>query len=240
MPVDSGNPPFYLSDDGIYGIRWTLNYEIYFYIIIGCFILIKNDWKLIMAYFFVTVSLFPFFMGYDFTFSKKGIDSCFPYLNLVTNPIIYVFLLGYILGVHYERVMKIHKIIRVIFLIMSCFVFYWGVFRLHMIRFDLSSSGWLLGILFYGIVINEGWIKVLIPPWLLYVGESSLSLYLIHTLFNHSFRWILDGTFIHNKFISFGLCCALSIFFAMLSFRFIEKPFYYKKKTMATRDNTRV
>lgn len=230
MPIDSGNPPFYLDDDGLYGIRWTLNYEIYFYVIIGLFIFMKNDWKLIVAYFFMTVSILPFFLGHNFSLSKKGIDSSVPYLNLVTNPIIYVFLLGYVLGIHYERALKLSKTIRIVILLMSCFIFYWGVFKLHMIKFDLSSSGWLLGVLFYGIVINEDWIKVLIPSWLLYIGECSLSLYLIHTLFNHVFRWILDGTFINNEFISFGLGCAMSIFFAMLSFRFIEKPFYYKKK----------
>ncbi|HBM2857197.1 TPA: acyltransferase, partial [Enterobacter cloacae] len=41
-PVTSQNGPLYLNNESMYGIRWSLIYEIYFYLLVSLSIFIKN------------------------------------------------------------------------------------------------------------------------------------------------------------------------------------------------------
>jgi peptidoglycan/LPS O-acetylase OafA/YrhL len=44
MPIMSDHAPFYVDDNGVYGIRWTLNYEVMFYIFISVALLFTKRW----------------------------------------------------------------------------------------------------------------------------------------------------------------------------------------------------
>lgn len=94
-PIDvvSGPPPFIGSAKLHPG--WTLNYEIYFYIIFGISMLFKNyRWVALSIWLVFTILIMPAFKNFNPTLNAEVNYGWFSYLNLVTSPLILEFAAG--------------------------------------------------------------------------------------------------------------------------------------------------
>ncbi len=91
--VSADNGPFYIDDSGLYGIRWTLNYEIWFYLLMA-YSLLRQRWIMLSGLLAATLLLVPLFNGQPLTLEIQGYALGYGMLNLIANPIIWTFAAG--------------------------------------------------------------------------------------------------------------------------------------------------
>lgn len=225
QPIYQYNGPFYLDDSGMYGIRWTLNYELYFYIIVGLLIAVPFRKLTTWLFFFATLIVIPL-VGFNcFTFSPEGYQTGVAQLNFVTNPMIFLFIAGVFIGLLYPLLSRLNGVMMVCLLAAS-FTMTFVLFRNGMfVGHGLLSSGWLYFLILMTAIGSEKIIGKYIPEFLIRLGDISFSLYLIHTLMNTGIGKRFGSIGIEDGLSRFFISCVLSLILAWLSWRFIEKPF---------------
>lgn len=230
QPIYSDHSPFYVDDSGMYGIRWTLNYEVYFYLIVGLLLALPKRGLLILSWFALTLFLFPLVMGKTPSIAPQGYDFASAQLNLITNPMIVLFLVGMTIGLCAPALKKIdHKFMVLPFiclLVIAGVTFSQGRYVEH----GLMGSGWVYALILLSAVAAEKHLGKWIPVWLLKLGDISFSLYLIHTLMNTGIGKRLASMGIEPGLLRFSVSVILSILLAWLAWRFIEKPCYSLRK----------
>ncbi|WP_313081992.1 acyltransferase [Atlantibacter sp.] len=230
QPLYSDHAPFYVDDGGMYGIRWTLNYELYFYLIIGLSIFTPGRWVAITLYFLLTLFLLPVMSGYGFTLSPQGYPFASPWLGLITNPMIFLFLEGMILGLLYPLLKKMPaKLMAAAFIgsvILAIVMFKNNQLTGH----GVTSSGLIYALMLLCIIGAEKAIGKYVPRSLVWLGNISFSLYLIHTLMNTGIGKRFESIGIESGVTRFALSVVLSLALAWLSWRYVEQPFYAKRK----------
>ncbi|EDB7430485.1 acyltransferase, partial [Salmonella enterica] len=78
--------PHYIDDGGMYNIRWTLNYEVYFYIVFSLCLLVKHRLLALIGFSAFTTCLVPAIAGFQPTTSIQGYQFHSPTIGLLTNP----------------------------------------------------------------------------------------------------------------------------------------------------------
>lgn len=229
QPAYADNAPFYIDDSGMYNIRWTLNYEVYFYLAIGFLALIPLRLFAFVGYFILTLVVLPLACGQTFTLSPTGYDLGIKQLNLITNPIIFLFLAGMLLGYLYPWLSrangKMMAALLAFSIAMTAWFFSQGQYQGH----GLLSSGWLYFLILAFAIGAEKTLGRFVPDVLVRLGDISFSLYLIHTLVNKTLRKRLEGLGMEPGLLMFVAAIILALLFAWLSWRYIEKPFLGKR-----------
>ncbi|QXN65102.1 acyltransferase family protein [Serratia fonticola] len=230
-PMFDNNAPFYIEDNGFYGVRWTLNYEIIFYLVMALCLITKYRWLMLFGVFILSLVAAPLLTGQQLTLSVSGYQFGHPLLNLVTNPIILTFLMGVAFGLAYPHTQNISSKIRISILTLSIMLTGYCLLFTSLIGHGVMMSGWYLFILFAAIVLNDVIIAKYIPTSLVTLGEISFSLYLIHSLMNNGIGSRLEKMgVIDDGILRFVVSCAISIGLAYLSYRFIERPLSMRKQ----------
>jgi len=236
IPIVPEHGPFYVDDSGMYGIRWTLNYEVLFYLFISVALLFSRRWMWSVIFFTTTLIILPILLWQTISLEAVGYETSSPLLGLITNPIIWLFITGMVFGLILPYLKwvspKVMTYASVICIISAAYLFSHGLFLGH----GILSSGWIYALILISVVLSEGVIGKYVPSILIWLGDVSFSLYLIHTLMN---------TGIGKRFASIGLedgygrlllSLVLSLILAQLSWRYIERPFIQSgKKSSAER-----
>lgn len=230
QPIYQAPGPFYLDDSGMYGVRWTLNYEVWFYLVVGLLIALPFRKVTTWLFFFITLVLVPL-IGFDtFTFSPEGYQTGIARLNFITNPMIFLFLAGMGTGLAYPLLKRVNgPIMTALFmgaLGLLFFLFSQGLFAEH----GLLGSGWIYLLIMITAIGAEKSIGQYIPGFLVRLGDISYSLYLIHTLMNTGIGKRFESVGIAEGLPRFFVSCVLSLILAWLSWRFIEKPFLSRRR----------
>jgi len=237
-PIYTNNAPFYVDDSGMYGVRWTLNYEIYFYLVAALCLLTKKPLTCLLSYFSAALIIIPMINGHQFTLSSDGYQFNNPYLNLFTNPISWMFISGVLIALLAPMAKHVPTLLKVLYL--SCVTIYAGysLFINKNIGHGLSTSGLPLIMFMSGVVMNDSWLRVITPRWLIFIGNISYSLYLIHTLMNTGIGKRLAWTGFSDGVAGFVLYSVSSVILATLSYRYIEPLFLRRDKDRAMADNS--
>ncbi|QOV56270.1 acyltransferase (plasmid) [Serratia marcescens] len=229
-PIDANHAPFYVDDSGFYGIRWTLNYEVLFYLVMAVCLISKYRWPLLFGMFSLSLVVFPMLAGHSPTLDVSGYQFDSAYLNLMTNPIIWMFLVGVAFGLVYPYTKKLNGQLRMSILIVSIIVIGYCILFVPSWGHGMTMSGWYLSILFIAVVLNDELVTKCIPAFFITLGEISFSLYLIHTLMNGGIGKRFEDIGVADGMPRFALSCVVSIVLAYLSYRFIERPVSRRKK----------
>ena len=236
MPIYADHAPFYVDDSGMYGIRWTLNYELLFYMFISISILFARRWFAAATLFTITLVIIPLVMGQEFSFHPSAYSFSSAALGLITNPMIWLFLIGMFIGLvipYLKRVSaKAMSFTLLLIALITANFFSHGEFTGH----GLLSSGWLYGLILLTIILSEDCIGKYTPNFLVKLGDISFSLYLIHALMNNGIGKRFAGLGIEDGYARFFISILLSCILAWLSWRFIESPFirsYSKNKSLS-------
>lgn len=230
MPIMSDHAPFYVDDNGVYGIRWTLNYEVMFYIFISVALLFTKRWIWSGVFFAISLIILPILLGYSLILEPEGYKTSHPLLGLITNPIIWLFIVGMMLGLLLPYLKwvspKIMACATFFIIISAAYFFSHGLFTGH----GILSSGWIYALILISVVLSEDVIGKYVPSVLLWLGNISFSLYLIHTLMNNGIgsRFSIIG--LEDGYGRFLLSLALSIALSWLSWLYIEYPLSHAKK----------
>lgn len=225
IPLSYLDPPFF--GYAYLGVGWSLNYEIYFYFLITISLLSgKYRWFLFATLIFITLIIVPIAYG-NLTYlpmQTRNYDSLF--LNLITNPIIWEFVYGAIIGLLYitpacatifSRIFQSRTIV-VSIIVIAVWQYFSGFFGGHgPFYWGLSSAFVFMALVFY----NRGK-SIKYPSWLIYLGDISFSVYLWH---------IPVAILITNIFTMLSLpafCFGAPTFFLTLSFTLILSHISYQ------------
>lgn len=220
--VSADNGPFYVDDSGLYGIRWTLNYEIWFYLLMAFSLLLRHRWIVLAALLVASLILFPLLQGQSLSLEAQGYAFRYGMLNLITNPIIWEFAAGVAVGLAWPALLRLPTLTRRLMLIVSVT---WTIFhildRTH-VAHGITNSGGIMCLLLMSVAINNDLLTRLTPRFLIWLGDISYSLYLIH---NVIMRMVDRRVPVHGV-MQFFVALALSLLVAWLSQRYIERPGY--------------
>lgn len=229
MPIYPDHAPFFVDDSGNYGIRWTLNYELYFYLILGAMITFKARWLWVGLYFLSTLVLLPIILTGSLTLNVSGYVTQSAVLGLIINPMIYLFLVGVLIGLILPYLSNLSSKVMTFFagfaFIICVYFFSRGEFTGH----GLYSSGWILALLMLFVILSENTIGKFIPRSLIRLGDISYSLYLVHTLVNNGLVGRFQKLGLQPGWAMFALSILISLTLAVISWRCIELPFQKQK-----------
>ncbi|WP_168403401.1 acyltransferase family protein [Erwinia amylovora] len=225
MPIYPDHAPFYVDDNGMYGVRWTLNYEIMFYLFISATLLFAKRWVWAGIFFTITLVALPLVVWHQFSLQPSGYIVSSALLGLVTNPIIWLFLTGMIIGLALPYLRWLTPGLMAVAALFSLMTATYIFSQSACIGHGLLSSGWIYGIILLTFVLSEDVIGKYIPGFLMRLGDISFSLYLIHTLMNNGIGKRFAGLGIEDGYARLIVSVVASCLLAWLSWRFIERPF---------------
>lgn len=221
--VSADNGPFYVDDSGLYGIRWTLNYEIWFYLLMACSLLLRHRWITLAALLITSLILFPLFQGQAISLETQGYAFRHGMLNLITNPIIWEFAAGVAVGLAWPVLLRLPTLVRRLLLTGILLWIIWHIIDRSHVAHGLTYSGGIVCLLLMAVAINDDLLAKLTPRVLIWLGNISYSLYLIH---NVIMRMVDKRIPVHGV-MQFFVALAISLFVAWLSQRYIE-PLGYR------------
>lgn len=237
MPIIAGHGPFYVDDSGVYGIRWTLNYEVMFYIFVSVALLFAKRWVWSTIFFTITLIILPVYLWHTFTLEPVGYETPYPLLGLITNPIIWLFITGMIFGLLLPYLKwvspKVMAYASVLCIISAAYLFSHGLFLGH----GILSSGWVYALILVSVVLSEDVIGKYVPSIFIWLGDVSFSLYLIHTLMNTGIGKRFSSIGLEDGYGRLFLSLILSLALAQLSWRYIERPFIKSVKKRSIERN---
>ena len=206
-------------------VGWSLIHELYFYIIFSFFILFDRKKLLGLSLFWVfLISLFI------------NVESESSLFNLVTNPLTFEFITGIFFGIFHIRYSHTKFRLNKIFLFIPYFSFFLLPYFSDFINNGLGRY-FVFGLLSLTILISSIELeknKFIFNSFLVKIGDASYSIYLSHVLVINVFYRIYLIIGYDNFFLRFMLISVMSfssIFWGLVSFKYIEKPMikFFKK-----------
>jgi peptidoglycan/LPS O-acetylase OafA/YrhL len=181
QPVDPNNPLYFSQS---LPLGWTLNFEMYFYLLFGlCLLLRRWRWLALAGWIGLTVLLLPAFKR-DLTLDVlTNFRFSFTYLNLVSNPIILEFLAGVAIGWLYLQdwfVLRSRAVAGHLVLLALCGAAWYawsGLGSFH----GPTQWGAAAALMMLGLALASKTIALAPPASLVWLGTISFSLYLTHT-----------------------------------------------------------
>jgi exopolysaccharide production protein ExoZ len=210
-------------------VGWSLNYEVYFYLLIGLSMMFgKQRWMVITGFLLVSTLLIPLLSnGFVMMNLSEWYGYGVSYLSLMTNPVLLFFLTGIGISFIYNSTIEPPSLFwanaHVGLAVLVFVLCYFQVIQLLPGWFNhLLSCGFLLFFL-----LQRNKIKpYTVPRFLMFIGNSSFSLYLVHPIVLNVFPKILLASELgiaFNGWIVFGLVFLVILFLAGLCQRYIEK-----------------
>lgn len=241
LPIDGQKPPFFNIP---YGIGWTLNFEVYFYLVFAASMLLrKYRWVALTAWFIVTLIGLPLIhsghagLAVMQTYGFKN-----AYVVEVTNPIIWEFLVGVAIGLLYLTPIKISsRTINLVLVACTVIFAFWYDFSWRGNFNGLAQWGLPLVPMFLSISVASKSVCLRIPKMVTGVGKISYSLYLFHPISITLVCWGLTLTGLEHLIATWGCAVAIvpcAIAIAYVANRFLEDGLsgWIKKKLLPLSD----
>lgn len=207
----------------IVGVAWTLTYEVIFYLVFA------------VTYFRKPVFLFYAFIGWVsiiFIFYIFNIKTDFVLIHVFTNPIILNFTLGCLVAYSYKRYSKLSFSNWFFWGGLILFFLMWVIFY-QLKTLDVSIfSGDMARVYLFGIpsailIFGALYLPSAVPQLLVYLGDASYSLYLIHGTVLSSLIKVVIKLNISSLFDNFSGATVLFIGTLIISCLFysaVERP----------------
>jgi len=214
--------PLYIDENGMYNIRWTLNYELYFYFAFSVCLLFKKRLLALAAWFLAPVGA-AYFLLPEITLSPSGYNFESVGAKFLTNPIILEFGIGVLTGYAYLALNKFMKS-KYCMLSFACLI----MISIGIIKHKIGGYNLLSALSFSFLVLcfalESEYIVKFTPRFFVTLGDISFSWYLLH---------IPLASFIAGKVekanpnamhstLGFTVLLIASILVAFLSHKFIE------------------
>ncbi|CAI8731765.1 acyltransferase family protein [Pseudomonas chlororaphis] len=225
LNMDSALAPL-LGGSALYP-GWSLNYEIYFYALFAFSMVFRRlKWLIFFSLIATTLIALPLFYGSTPSLDARVNYGFKSYLALLTSPLIWEFAAGVAIGLIYFSKFKIENKSFAIFLCaLTAAIAVWANLSKLSFGMGLNGWGWSLTLMFFALTIASKTVHLKFPAWLIWVGNISYSLYLIHPFFVKPVFDVLWETSLREyiRDPSFSLVVVgLSIFFAALSHKHLE------------------
>lgn len=181
FPYYANTAPHYIDMNyGLNVVRWTINYELYFYIIFSICLISKFRITILTIWCILSVFIIPMILGNNITLDVAGYKVKTAFYGFLSNPIIIKFLIGAISGFVYFKINKynLKKESCIISILLLAYVFYKLLTGSeHPISLSIAVP---IGFLVLFLALSDNEITKFLPKSLLWLGDISFSLYLIH------------------------------------------------------------
>ncbi|WP_320052735.1 acyltransferase [uncultured Acetobacteroides sp.] len=210
-------------------VGWSLCYEVFFYILLGVSIFFgRYRWTVLVGLMAVLVYLIPFITNGEVMPLLSG---CYgytsAYFSLMTNPVILFFIVGVLIGLFY---ISRHSIPNI--LLSQCLagiaivVFILSYFGLITLPKSYYSNILVCGLLLFALLQRNKIKPFVLPKPLVFLGDMSYSLYLVHPLviifLPRIFRIFKAGVILASPWY-FLIVMSVVLGLSVISYNLIEK-----------------
>jgi exopolysaccharide production protein ExoZ len=190
LPVDARKPPYYSLP---FGLGWTLNFEMYFYLVFALSML-AGRWRWLAFYGWMLVMLVavPWFATGHVSFNPKH-DYMLGtgYFDQAANPVIWDFVAGTAIGLLYgSRVSADRKWLSYALIASSLAFIVWRASPGHIGFHGMLHWGGPLAIFFAALTLTFKGRDPKTPRVLVWLGSISFSLYLVHVPVLIRLEWL--------------------------------------------------
>jgi peptidoglycan/LPS O-acetylase OafA/YrhL len=232
-------------------VGWSLNYEIYFYLLIGLFMFAGRwRWTFLSGFIILCVLVVPYFSnGYVMQTLRQWYAYPVPYFSLMTNPVLLFFISGIGLGKLYHTAFKLNSLLAARILVVMSSVNLLLTYLNTIPLFHAYWHHWVnCTLVIFALLMRDKIKPYNLPRFLVYLGNISFSIYLMHPLvigvlpkLYHKLHLSLHT----EGWMYFFQLLILVLITSAISFSFIEKPlnrlsdrlFQLPKKTTLNRAN---
>lgn len=224
LPVNPHHAPYF---DLTLGVGWTLEFEMYFYLVFAaCLLFGRLRWLALAAWIGVTVFVLPQGMALDVERDYGGLG----YMNIVTNPFVLEFGAGALIGWLYLqpwfRLPGRGRQLAWHLAGLGCAFAAWAIYSGAVGGHGPLHAGWPLALMLLALALASKTVRIAAPPLALWLGGISYSLYLTHLLsqrlLEQAMAWAGVAPLVHTwGYIFLSTACALSL--AALSHRYLEQ-----------------
>jgi len=214
--------PLYIESSGMYNVRWTLNYEMYFYLAFALCLLIKPRRIALFFWFSLPVVVAGYLSG-NVTLGTQGYAFDSVLARFLTNPIILEFAFGVLAGYFYKKFNRYVEDKSALLPMLLLIAIGIGIYQQKLTAFNLLSamafSALVLSFALYSQAITR-----VFPRLFITLGNISFSLYLIHiplaNFISDKTEKVLPG--IMHTVPGFFILIFMSILVAYLTYHYIE------------------
>ncbi|REA60472.1 acyltransferase [Dyadobacter luteus] len=228
IPLTNDDPPYF--GYSTLPVGWSLNYEIYFYFLVGLSLFFKKyKWTVFFLLILVTLVIIPVSTGHFTLDPNKTYNYGNGYLNMMTNPVIWNFVYGILIGLSFTHDTTYSKLTKVFsskyivstIVILSVWQYLSGFFGgLGPLKWGLSMASLFIAFIYYTDARNSQF-----PKWLEAIGDMSFSIYLLHlpvrVFLEEVFRKLGYPLYSQGTAM-FLLTMAMTILLSALSYRYLE------------------
>ncbi|AIJ10516.1 MULTISPECIES: acyltransferase family protein [Edwardsiella] len=217
---DNNVSPHYIDDSGMYNVRWTLNYEIYFYFVFAVCMLFRSRLTFLLVWFISLTQIIPALLGFTPTLSVSGYHFDYASYGFFTNPIALEFVVGVIFGLLYLKIqnnIREHNYLKYSFLPAAIFLVILVYIRI-ISPFDILASV-IIGLIILSLALYKKATSRFTIAFV-YLGDISYSLYLLHNPIGSAIFKRVDGA--NHPYFWFMIAVLSSIAISHFTYRYIE------------------
>lgn len=143
-------------------------------------LLTRWRWAALAVLLTTLLIIVPVGSGQNLTLNTAGYDFPHGYLNLMGNPIIWEFAAGVVTGLLWPHMRKLPVAARIPMLVAGTLLAVIQIVLNRHVGHGLTESGTVLALLLAAVAFNDDWLARITPGWLVFIGDISFSLYLLH------------------------------------------------------------
>lgn len=228
LPVNENRALFV---EPVLSLGWTLDFEMYFYTIFAFSLMFsaKRLW-LVGMWIGLTVLLVPYYLG---VFTVNPLVShvyAVSYMNIITNPIVLEFFAGCCIAQVYisDRVRISNPTVAYCLISVSIALMLWWNYAETGVLHGINRWGGSLAFMVLIFAIASKTVHIPVPRILVYVGEISFSLYLMHLSARVILDWVvvkLGAAAMMNSWSYVLLTTVVAVCVGGLSYKYLEQGF---------------
>jgi exopolysaccharide production protein ExoZ len=236
LPLAATGAPFYGWTP--LGVGWTLCYEAWFYVLFAVALLFgRFRWLALAALFALVLVGVPLALG-----QRPGVDAYRDLdvgsrvLAIITNPLMLEFAIGCAIGGLYESRLTFGSVFWSRIAVATSATVFVAVFIMGKGNHGPLSWGWTSALVVFAVMIADKSRALRVPRWLVWLGDISFSLYLVHPIVQAAGRTWIPGFRGGAYFIG---TTAFSLIVATIAHRYLERGLSEWVRARLLRSNRR-
>ncbi|MEN5275753.1 acyltransferase [Brucella sp. TWI432] len=206
-------------------VGWTLNYEMFFYVLMAAGLLVRHRWAFILSAFAILLLAVPLWQQPDLSFIQLlNAERLQANAWVFTNPLCWLFLVGAAFHFVERKQVTVSNGYVLSAVAVLAFAFFMACYLSPaMSRHGLTGMGLAVVPLFAAAILSRSVIEKFVPMPLVYLGDISYATYLTHVIMLSVVKAAL-ASILGEGFALMLVSIAVSVVVGALYYSIIERP----------------